>query len=206
MIAPARISPPPPLQGTPPSHGPSIRNGSAQGLALFPDLAAPPAPRGASGRTDERKWKEEREGKGVSSATTDDAPWSARGLSVNDPRSFQNSNSYKSAYDLHLLPHSPRVISAAAMRTVLHSSPTAANASPPLHCDPAPDFRPGKRACSRISLGAVLKRVAVCLGYAPPAPLMLQRPLRSRDPIINRHISSPTSQKRRTKRGGRVQH
>ena len=98
MIAPAKISPPPPLQGRPPSHargmgpihGPrseAARRGSSPSSPTRRRL------RGASEAAEERRGKgkgrkktREGEEKGVSSAATDGAAWSSRGLSVNGPR------------------------------------------------------------------------------------------------------------------------
>ena len=117
MIAPAKISPPPPLQGRPPSHargmgpihGPrseAARRGSSPSSPTRRRL------RGASEPAEERRGKgkgrkktREGEEKGISSEATDGAAWSSRGLSVNGAHgSPQNSNSYKSIYGLNLSP------------------------------------------------------------------------------------------------------
>src|ERR1700737_4153637 len=101
MIAPTKISPPPPLQGRPPSHaqgmgpihGPRSEAARRGSSPLLPDLAAPPAPRGASGRTkgekerkkeNERGRRKRRKFRGHRRRCV--LEWSSRGLSVNGPR------------------------------------------------------------------------------------------------------------------------
>jgi hypothetical protein len=122
MIAPAKISPPPPLQGRPPSHaqgmgpihGPrseAARRGSSPSSPTWRRL--PPRGEPAEERRGKRKGrKKTREGeeKGVSSAATDGAAWSSRGLSVNGPRVPPKFEFLQKYIWFKPLTYSPRVI------------------------------------------------------------------------------------------------